>query len=587
MTLKESSRRIKILRDIDAQKIAAGEVIDRPFSVLRELLDNSLDAGATEIEAHIFGGGIEEIRVIDNGEGMSEEDLKVCWLPHATSKIDTAEDLYKVKTLGFRGEALSSIAAAGKLEITSSSEREGSSFKLSVQGGNFLHLSPAPSPPGTIVSCKDLFYSLPGRRNFLKSLSAETALCTTSFIEKALPFPEISFRYFVDNKMKFFLPPANQDSRISQLYQRGFDRINFFPLNIEGSSYTIFILGVPPELSFHDRKLIQIYVNRRRVWEYSLIQAVEYGYSGILPGGRYPACFIFLSVDPDLVDFNIHPAKREVRFRNLPELHHRITGGLRSHFSYLSKVKEKEILSYNLNFKTEDNTLAAEKPSITRSSFDSPGELSSTSSQKGAGLEVLKLLKKKNCSYPQPEARESRIRYLGQLFSLFLLVERDEIFYIIDQHAAHERILFNKISEPSSFQTQELLVPYLLEVEPDIEELLLKSNKIYQEIGIHLEREDPGLWQILAVPVFAVGLEREIADLITASPGNKETLVEKLYSTVACKRAIKDGEVLDASSALALAEEALNLQHPFCPHGRPLWFELTKKELFKILGRII
>ena len=213
-----SSRRINILRDSVARRIAAGEVIDRPQAVVRELLDNSIDAASTEINLFLKGGGVDEIRVIDNGSGMDADNLKKCILAHATSKITDFEDIYKTDTLGFRGEALSSIAACSRLTITSAVDNEGPANRIDVLNGQISGFESAPGKKGSIISVRDLFYSMPGRRNFLKSSSAESALCRATFIEKALPQNEIGFKYFADEKLKLFIPPSGLKERVLSAY---------------------------------------------------------------------------------------------------------------------------------------------------------------------------------------------------------------------------------------------------------------------------------------------------------------------------------------------------------------------------------
>lgn len=575
------NRRILILRNGDAQKIAAGEVIDRPFSVLRELLDNSIDAGATEIEARITSGGLQEVRVTDNGYGMNEEDLSLCWLPHATSKIRTAEDIYKITTLGFRGEALSAIAAAGKLEITSNPGSDSESRRLTVQGGKLFSLAPHPSPQGTTVSCRDLFYNLPGRKKFLRSTGAETGLCLSSFIEKAAPFPDITFRLFTDDKMKYFFPSGTLKQRTTAILSGKAEESSLLPMETKGDGFSVTLMAAINGISFSDRKQIQIFVNRRRVWEYSLVQAVEYGFSSLLPGGRYPACLVFISINPDLVDFNIHPAKKEVRFRNLPEVHHAITYLLRSGLagkqvpSPLSFSDKEGLLDIAVNTTPQERVFNysdhfKERPYINPSR---------------EGLIIAELAGDKHKPAPLAGNLGNSILYIGQVFSLFIAVEKDARFYLIDQHAAHERIIFEELIAQESRNIQELLVPYIIEPDVPEEKLLEKNKEDYKSLGIPVERIRGGVWQITGIPASAVGMEKDIAAFLITQKSTGEILQKELYSLIACKKAVKDGEVLDPVSALALAKKALSLPHPYCPHGRPLWFTLTREELFRLVGR--
>src|SRR6056297_1745713 len=337
---KTQPRRIHLLRDSVAQKIAAGEVIDRPFSVVRELLDNAIDSGADSIDLYIEGGGIRRIRVLDNGSGMDREDLELCYKPHATSKISAVGDIYNLHTLGFRGEALASIAACAKLSITSAPE-EGEPYTLEVRNGSPIRLELSRGTQGTVVDVSDLFYAMPGRRKFLKSPGAETSACTRTFIEKALPFPDISFRLFTDDQLKLYLPAADLQKRIAAAHPNQVDPRFLNLVEEEAGRFKIKALLSSPAIHRRDRRNIQVYVNRRRIQEFSLVQAVHYAYEQLLPGGSFPVAFVFLEIDPELVDFNIHPAKREVKIKNLPEIHHQLVHTLKSHLNRKYNVPKK------------------------------------------------------------------------------------------------------------------------------------------------------------------------------------------------------------------------------------------------------
>ncbi|MDC7240500.1 MAG: DNA mismatch repair endonuclease MutL, partial [Spirochaetales bacterium] len=313
---------VKVLKESVARKIAAGEVIDRPNSIVRELMDNAVDAGATRIDLSLEGGGIDRIRLVDNGRGMSMDDLKLCCLPHATSKIETEDDLMTIKSLGFRGEALSSIAASSRLEIIST--KDGETGKLSIQDGRLTDPVPWRGDRGTIVDARDLFYSIPARRKFLKRPATEGTQCRNTFLEKALPFPDIHFQLSVNGKVRDVLPPSSLKDRVVAAYSSACPAgmMEERKTLIDGAEITI--VAGRPEWNRSDRRYMHVYANNRRIDEYAFVQAMQYGYDEILPGGVFPVCFTFLQVDPALVDFNIHPAKREARFRNKGALHHEL-----------------------------------------------------------------------------------------------------------------------------------------------------------------------------------------------------------------------------------------------------------------------
>jgi DNA mismatch repair protein MutL len=331
-----SSRRVQILREEVSRKIAAGEVIDRPLAVVRELLDNALDAGARSVELYLEGGGLERIRVVDDGQGMSRQDLELAAQRHATSKIEHEDDLARVTTLGFRGEALASMAACARLTLTSQQEGGGGAgspsptgaYRLVVEGGRRLAMEPVAGLRGTTVDVAQLFYNLPARRRFLKSAASESLGCRQAFLEKALPHPSVGFRLFVDGELRLFLPAQEPRDRVAAAMGLELQHLHLSEGKTTGAR--ALIVAGRPELARRDRKYLHLYVNRRRIADYSLLQAAEYAFGQYVPGGSHPVAFLFLEVDPALVDFNIHPAKKEARFRNQAELRQLIIGTLQS-----------------------------------------------------------------------------------------------------------------------------------------------------------------------------------------------------------------------------------------------------------------
>ena len=306
--------KISILEHSVAVKIAAGEVIDRPASVLRELLDNSIDAGSTEISVYLESSGMKEIRVTDNGSGMDREDLELCIKPHATSKITKETDLYHIMTLGFRGEALAGIAASSRLKITTNRDNDSAGYSLVSEFPNNAEIKKERANRGTTVSVKELFHNLPARKKFLKSPSAETALCKNVFFEKAVARPDIFFRLHMDGSPVSVLPPASLRERVFSSYNHAFRDLSLMH-EIEKQdncteNYSVEGVLSDPAIFRKDRRFIHVYLNGRRISDYSLIQAVTYGYSGFMPKGHFPCAVVFIENKPELVDFNIHPAKK-------------------------------------------------------------------------------------------------------------------------------------------------------------------------------------------------------------------------------------------------------------------------------------
>ncbi len=559
------------LSPLVAQRIAAGEVIERPHSIVRELMDNAVDAGASTVDVYLEQGGIESIRVIDNGHGMTGEDLRICCESHATSKIASLEDLDSLQTLGFRGEALSSIAACADLTIASGT-REGDSHILKARSGMQGGVTPGGSTIGSNVEVRRLFHEIPGRKKFLKSSQAEGSACRKVFLDKALPFPDVQFRLYSNHELKLFLPKGSLYDRVMHSYGHICEKTMMSEQEYQSGPMNIRGVISSPALYRTDRSYIHIFVNRRRVAEYSLVQAVSHGYSSVLPGGAFPYCFLFLDLPSDTVDFNIHPAKKEVRFRGQREVHHLVTTCIRD---WLGTSRTPEVFSREEQTEKQDDWFSREIPSSSPPRRDIPRPprewYSSLSSMKQ--------------ERPEEEIRKENFLYLGQIFNLFLLVQKDECLYIIDQHAAHERIIYDEISAGENIQP--LLVPMSFTVEQEIHEFLLAHEELYSGIGIHLEHREDRTWEITALPAVCRGIEHDIAEHIAESAGDPEEIRTALFAVISCRAAVKDGEILDPVSARELVSKALALPVPRCPHGRPVWKVITREDLFRDVHRVL
>ena len=559
------SRRIRILRDEVSRKIAAGEVIDRPFSIVRELLDNSIDSGATAIDVFLESGGLGRVRVVDDGAGMGREDLEVCWKPHATSKIESEEDLLRVSTLGFRGEALSSIAVCSRLTITSSPSAVEPAHRLSVAGGELQGLEACEGRKGTIVDVADLFHNYPARRKFLRSVSAETTLCRSIFLDRALSHPSIAFRLYGDGEVKLSLPAASLLHRAALCYAQQLDPRMLVESSTDGNGFTVRVIAGRPELRRRDRKLIQIFVNRRRVSEFSLMQAVEYGFSGFVPGGWYPIAFVFVEIDPDLIDFNIHPAKKEVRFRNLPDVH----------TSVVSAVKAGLV---------PGGAVLRPHASHGEGGYWSivPATGPQTASSAGRGRQTLPLIPREKQESPAMETGAG-IRFLGQVFGVFLIFELSGRLLILDQHAAHERLIFERLGARAP-RMQEMLFPLSFDVTEDEDARLRRVMEELRVEGIEVRRVGSRSYEISAIAEDLRPLREEsLVELVRGAGGDQWR--DSFRATAACRLAIKDGDVVDPVTARELCAQALTLAVPRCPHGRPIWHELSEEALRKLVDR--
>ena len=639
MKEQKTYRPIKQLSPEVARKIAAGEVIDRPNAVVRELLDNAIDSGASSITLEIAGGGIDKIRITDDGCGMTKEDLIACAKPHATSKISTETDLLSLSTLGFRGEALASIASVSRLEITTRRE-DNPAWHLEASLTQDNVITQGVLEKGTIVQSQALFENFPARRVFLKRPSSEANLCKQTFIEKSLPNPQINFKFINDGSLKLDLPATESlIQRCIQAMELKVSEKLFF--QIEGKdatnnewSYKL-IIG-DSSIYKNDKKNIHIFVNGRKIVEYSLVQAIEYGVEGSFPNGTHPVACLFLNIDSKLVDFNIHPAKREARFKDLSQIHHSISSSVKNIFLQSNKKAMFESTEKQNTFDYQDDEQKSTYTKITQeksnyqssfwgrnsgtssgnSNFSKPQSLPSTFAEKKENLdfafksyqegksqiydeeENISPSKINDISspvfadnfsenkYERTEKTFQDFKYLGSAFNVFLFVEKDEKIYVIDQHAAHERILFEQLLKTSG-EKQPLLFPFEFEIETESQnDYLEKIQDEMNKAGFTLSKiENSDKWQITSVPIKWQGSKQSIWDSLFEKQYEPKDFMRNFLATCACKSAIKEGTYIDEFTAKDLIKQTFELKDPHCPHGRPIWFILTQEELYQRVKR--
>jgi DNA mismatch repair protein MutL len=580
MQESQASRKIHILREDVSRRIAAGEVIDRPLAIVRELIDNALDAEARFVDVYLEEGGLGLVRVVDDGQGIAREDLELCTERHATSKIESDEDLLRIRTLGFRGEALASIAACARLRIVSAASAAGAAHRLVVEGGRRIALEPCQGARGTSVDAADLFFNLPARKRFLKSPAAEAQLCRQVFLEKALAYPGVAFRLFSDGALRHFLPVRELKERVSAAY--ALDPAHLYVGRGEAPGAAVQVVAARPELARRDRRLLQIFVNRRRIHEFALVQAVEYAFGEHVPGGSFPAAFVFLEVEPALVDFNVHPAKREARFRTLPELRQAVIGTIR-------RVLEPFNLQAAVPRPHEPDLTHAETAGELELPLDrraAPPDAAGVAAETGRWPAAEQWRKGAAALTPQPaEGAPGEPRYCGQAFGLFLVVERGEDLFLVDQHAAHERLLFDEL-KGREYGSQELLLPLRLEQGAGLEAGLVRFADSLRRLGIRVQRGEDGGWEVTALPEELLCIEEELAAALAGEAASPQELEDRLLSLAACRTAVKEGEELDPLTARELARRALALENARCPHGRPLWMRIRKAELLRAVGRV-
>ena len=584
--------RIRVLADDTARQIAAGEVIDRPYSIVRELLDNAIDAGAANVRVEVVKGGLDRIRVVDDGAGMDEEDLRLCTLRHATSKIADHRDLARVSTLGFRGEALASIGACSVLTLTSRRKEQASAHRALVRFGRAEGVRPSAGVPGTTAEVSSLFFELPARRRFLKSRGAETALCRRTFLEKALPHPEVAFEFAVDGAQVMRMPAGSPLDRTAAA--AGLNAADFACVHGGGEGLRVAALAARPERARRDRSGVHVYLNRRRITDYGLVQAVEYGYGEFLPGGLHPVAYLFVEIDPEMVDFNVHPAKREVRLRRPGELHRAISSTL-----------QREIRSWQSQL--ERGAAAGEKAAGEKTAGENRSAAPSASFLAEAPpiLPALRRPPRTGADGPPPGVVSSRpeagtapgawrgrapdpdaeVRYLGQAFHLFLVAEVGDRIYFVDQHAAHERVLYEQL-RGGLIERQKLLAGPSVELSPEEDAELRSFLDDLERCGFRLQARGGGRYTIMEIPAAAARLPAEhLCRFVRLCAGTSEDWDRDVYSGLACRLAVKDGEVIDDRSGRELLERSFRIDPQRCPHGRPLWFEISRQALAGSVGR--
>jgi DNA mismatch repair protein MutL len=583
--------RIKILSQDLINQIAAGEVIERPSSVVKELLENAIDAGAGSISVEIEGNGLGLIRVSDDGAGMAEEELDLAIQRHATSKISTVDDLFAIHTLGFRGEALPSILSVSRAVISTRQAASPYGYSIDLEAGSISRRTKKGIPPGTIVEVADLFFNTPARRKFLKTAATEQRNVIEVISRYALAYPRIRFALEVNGRSVLNFPVRSDlIDRVSTVLgpkQAG----NLIPFRRELPGITLHGLISSPSETRQNRSGIYAYVNNRSVKDVLLGSAVMEGYSGLLMKGRYPVAVLFVEVDPSEVDVNVHPAKAEVRFR-----HASATFGI-----VATTIKEMLV---------PGRKVGADYPGIAMSS--------SAPRNDGSGLTPLEVREGISMVYgPKAMARIQAGRLfdetdqpvragfsysdktiIGMLHATYVLLQDDSALYILDQHAAHERITFERLMAlhtAGPLNTQLLLTPLILELSSAEFNAFEEAFEQIMAIGIDCEPFGGTTIAIRAVPqpLSEADIKGAVFGLIHALMEG-ELHTDKAYSdrfssmiaTVACHASIRAGKTLTPPEAVNLLKELDEVGSPIaCPHGRPLFKKITIEEIERCLGR--
>jgi len=568
---------IRILSEKVSSQIAAGEVVERPASVVRELMDNSIDAGATRILIKIDNGGRNLIRVADNGAGMDRDDLLLCAERHATSKINEVADLFNVRTLGFRGEAVPSIAAVSRMAITSRTLDQLAGFRLVVQGGKTKGIEETGAPVGTTVEVKDLFFNTPARKKFLRSAATETDHIVDTLSRIALPFRAVSFRLDDRDKTLLSLPSADRDvNRLSALFGH---EVAGSMIRMEREVGGLRLKGYlsPPEWDRARGDHLFVYVNRRGVRERLLTHAVIEGYGSRLMKGRYPYAVVFIEIDPFLVDVNVHPAKQEVRFHQSRLVHEAVKTVVDE------TLREKAAALFRVSAPASEGTI------------ETVGRIAEPVSGYAANPAETTIYRE-----PRPQVplmiKESPV-VLGQLKETYILCETKEGLLLVDQHAAHERRVYEKLKasyDNSSLECQSFLLPPRVEFSPSESRAILKKIGELSGLGITLEHFGGEMFMVRSVPSLLVDVNwesflRELIPVLEEQEAVKGgQVVDKLLALMACHGAIRAGQRLSKEEMVSLVEQLDDVEVPTnCPHGRPVLKRLRFHEIEKMFRRII
>lgn len=575
--------RISILNPEIIHQIAAGEVVERPVSVVKELLENAIDAGADQITVKISEAGLKEIKVIDNGSGMTKDDAILALKRHATSKITSLEDLNQLKTLGFRGEALPAIAAVSKLTLITRTAEEISGTKVTAVGGKIESISQAGCPPGTQVTVRELFYNTPARRKFLKSLRTEAGLISDLITRFALGYPEISFRYYSGNQLRFATTGQGKLLDVLGVIYGNEAVKNFLEVSFQERGVQLHGYISLPKYNRTNRSHQSFFVNRRLVFNSLLNHSVENAYRGLIPKGFFPIAVLFLTLDPSTIDVNVHPTKREIRFSNPTLIADIIQLGIRNtlikHLASQRHSVELRI-SPTVSIALKDNEAIADLSSAKAHEEKTPYRYT----------EETLSFQEQNTPF-----NFSSLHVIGQALGSYIVAEGEGEIYIFDQHAAHERIRYESLKKANKDEKsdpfhQNLISPIELKLTPQQREIYEEHKNFITSLGYTLKEGPNGSISLMGVPLGLVDepetLLLEILDYLqeSAEIGRKqpEIIREKAAVLFACRSAIKAGETLNNEEMQKILEQLDKTQQPeTCPHGRPTYIKITNAELKK------
>ncbi|MFQ7272425.1 MAG: DNA mismatch repair endonuclease MutL [Blautia producta] len=629
-------RKIAVLDQNTIDKIAAGEVVERPASVVKELVENAVDAGSTAITVEIKDGGISFIRVTDNGGGIPKEQVPLAFLRHATSKIERVEDLLQISSLGFRGEALSSISAVSQMEVITKTQEALTGVRYIIEGGQEKALEEIGAPCGTTMLVRNLFYNTPARGKFLKTAMTEAGYVSSYMEQLALSHQDISFKYMVNGQTRLHTSGnSNLKDVIYGIYGRDITR-ELVPIQFEAPGIEISGFIGKPVIARGNRNFENYYINGRYVKSKLLMKAIEEAYKPYMMQHKYPFVCLHYTIDGEAIDVNVHPTKMEVRFQNQSAVYNATYDAIQEVLAGKELIPEVELEKKEKDLKKQKITapepfetvykqqsvkqsasyvkeelpayvpkpvgLRPAKPGV-QGEIKEPGTMRQESRtqeikhhEQTVSKEIPRQMELFEDVILSPKAR-LRHRIIGQLFDTYWLVEYDDKFYIIDQHAAHEKVLYEKlVKEYANKEVLSQMISPAQVISLNLQEdALMKANMdVFREFGFEISEFGGREYSIHAVPADLYGSSvQEFFVEILDSLENEHTkqpleLITGKLATAACKAAVKGNNTLSLKEADQLIEQLLGLDNPYhCPHGRPTIVSMTKYELEKKFKRIV
>ena len=584
--------KIKVMNEDLANKIAAGEVVERCLNVVKELVENSIDANSSKIRVSLKDSGILEITVADDGVGMDEEDATLAFSRHATSKLKSLNDLFHIASLGFRGEALPSIASVSKVELRTSTNDVGTYLYL--EGGVLIKKERYPLEKGTTITVKNLFYNTPVRLKYLKSLSTELSLIIDYMNKMALSYPNIKF--ILENNDKELLNTTGDGNLLKVIYAvYGIDVAKkMIEIDGENDDYVISGYVSYPEVAKTSRNVMTTLVNGRVIKNQSLNRAILDTYHTYIPKDKYPVIVINIAVDPILVDINIHPQKMDIKFSKLDELLSLVTSLIEKKLKEILLIPHASVRNIETIYEVEDS-LPLEKP---KSIFDDDNDIKIEKEVEEVTFDFQADSEQPiKDEIPHEEYRIKKMHPLGIIHKTFIVAENEEGMYLIDQHAIAERINYEKFMKELSKEnkdTTDLLVPIKLEYPKD-EFLKIKEYlDVLKSIGVYLEEFGDHTFLVRRHPTFIYkgrekdSIEKIISILLEKGTFSKEKFIEKTATTLACRLSIKANDYISLEEADYLLETIRTCENPFtCPHGRPTIITYSNYELEKMFKRVM